>query len=213
MSRDHTAVLDALLDRHGQTFAAEAGFTVSDKPAQLFELLVLTSLLSANLDPPLGIRAAAALRKAGLRTAEAMTEAGQDRRHEVLVEAKYLRKEQTARQLGELAAHALDAYGGDLRRLRDEAADADDVTAAVEEALTGFAGVGPLGARIFCREVQTAWPTLQPYADDRVLATARELGLPHTPRGLADAAGTEDLAVLGAALVRCERAGDAEELR
>jgi len=210
MSSDPAAALDAVLDRHGRTFADEAGFTVSDRPAQLFELLVLTSLLSANLDPPLGVRAAVTLRRHGLRTAEAVADAGADRLHELLHEAKYLRTKQTGRQLGELAEHALDAYDGDLRRLRDEARGEPG---AVEKALTGFAGIGPLGATIFCREVQTAWPTLQPYADDRVLATAADLGLPRTARGLADLAGTDDLARLGAALVRCARAGDAEELR
>lgn len=201
----HERVLDALLERHGRTFADEAGIPLADKPSPLFQLLVLTSLLSANLDAHLGIRAMRGLRDAGLRTPQQLLDAGDEGRWQVLSDARYLRKEQTARQLGQLAEQVLGRHGGDLRRLRE----AD----GLDEALQDFTGIGEVGAAIFRREVQAVWPTVRPYADDRVRASAERLGLPHSVKGLTGLAGGDDLSLLGAALVRSDLAGDAEELR
>lgn len=192
------ARLRTLVDDHPETFAEQAGSTLADKPAPLFRLLVLTALLSANLDAHLGLRTARALAAAGFTTAQHLADASDDDRWQVLSQSKYLRKEQTARQLGELAERCVTAYDGDLRKLRD--ATGSDV-GALREALCGFTGIGPTGAGIFLREVQAVWPTVRPFADDRVLNLARERGLPHTVRGLADAAGAEDLSRVGAALV------------
>lgn len=193
-----------LLADFDQTFAEQAGIELRDKPSPLFRLLVLTSLLSANLDARLGLRTARALSKAGFTTAQHLADASDDDRWQVLSESKYLRKKQTARQLGQLADEAVERYAGDLRQLRDESTGADsarDIRDAVQE----FTGIGPLGADIFCREAQAVWPVLRPYADDRVLDLARDRGLPHTVDGLVDAAGTDDLSRLGAALVTADR--------
>lgn len=202
-------VLDELLSRHGRTFADEAGIRLADKPAPLFQLLVLTTLLSKNVSSQLGIRASRALTGAGLRTARAMAQASAHDRWQVLAEARYLRKEQTADRLGSLAGEVLERCRGDLRRLRD---DADGDGSRVREGIQRFTGIGPVGADIFCREVQAVWPTLRPWADERVTAAARRLGLPHDPAGLARHSGTEDLSVLGAALVRSELEHDAEDI-
>ena len=44
---------------------------------------------------------------------------------------------------------------------------------------TGFhEGVGDVGADIFLREVQVAWTEVAPFADERALGAARDLGLP-----------------------------------
>lgn len=138
----HERVLDALLERHGRTCADEAGIPLADKPSPLFQLLVLTSLLSANLDAHLGLRAMRTLREAGLRTPQKLLDAGDDGRWQVLSDARYLRKEQTAHQLGQLAEQVHDNHDGDLRRLKD--------TDGLEDALQGFTGIGAVGAAIFC---------------------------------------------------------------
>jgi len=67
--------------------------------------------------------------------------------------------------------------------------------------------VGPVGAAIFCREVQGVWPELRPFFDDRTLEQAGRLGLPHTARGLARTVDAEDLPRLAAALTRVRLAG------
>jgi hypothetical protein len=59
-----------------------------------------------------------------------------------------------------------------------------------------------VGASIYLREAQFVWPWLRPYADDRVRDAARALGLPHTERGLTELARSNDLSILGAALIR-----------
>ncbi|MHA3702882.1 endonuclease [Jatrophihabitans sp. YIM 134969] len=193
-----SSTLRALLDDHPRTFAAEAGIRLKDTPSPLFRLLVLTSLLSANLDARLGLRTARAFGAAGFTTARKLADAGQDARWQVLSDSKYLRKVQTARQLGALADEALERHDGDLRRLhRDTGGDVEAIRAAV----TGFTGIGPLGADIFLREVQAVWADVRPFADDRVRDLAKARGLPHTPKGLARAAGGDDLSLVGAALV------------
>lgn len=193
-----TAKLRALLDAHPDTFAREAGITLTDKPSPLFRLLVLTKLLSANLDARLGLRTAHAIGRAGMTTAAKLADAGQDARWQVLSDAKYLRKAQTARQLGQLAEEVTDRWGGDLRTLRTQAGGDVD---AVRDAVVAFTGIGPLGADIFLREVQAVWSDVRPFADERVLDLARARGLPHTVEGLARAAGTDDLSHVGAALI------------
>lgn len=190
--------LDDLVAAHGRTYADEVGIRLADEPAPLFQLLVLTHLLSANLSAELGLRAARAVRQE-FRTAIAMAEATDDQRWQVLSEARYLRKEQTARQLGEMATHLVEEYAGDLRRLHDRA---DGDPGRIGELLQEFAGVGPLGADIFRREAQAVWPSLRPFLDEKAAAPARELGLPHTAAGLARRTGDDDLSRVGAALVR-----------
>lgn len=44
--------------------------------------------------------------------------------------------------------------------------------------LKEFKGIGEVGADIFCREVQSVWDELFPFADARALAAAAHLGLP-----------------------------------
>ncbi|GAB2468655.1 endonuclease [Jatrophihabitans fulvus] len=194
MKRDVEALL-----HENTTFAEAAGITLRDKPSPLFRLLVLTSLLSANLDARLGLRTAKALSKAGYTTAAKLAAASDEQRWQVLSDSKYLRKKQTARQLGSLADEVLDRYDGDLRALRD--LDAKEL----REKLRDFTGIGGVGADIFVREVQAVWPGLRPFADKRVRSLAAARGLPKDPARLAKKLGTDDLSHLGAALIFADR--------
>jgi hypothetical protein len=49
MAARRERVVAALLDRHGRTYAAEAGIRLRDAPAPLFQLLCLSLLLSARI--------------------------------------------------------------------------------------------------------------------------------------------------------------------
>jgi hypothetical protein len=213
MATDQHAVVRVVLDHHGTTFAEELGIDVAkNTPSPLFRLLVASHLLAANIDARLGLRAATALDDAGWTTAEHLAAATDDERHEVLSEARFLRKRRTAELLGRSAHECLDRWNGDLRRLRDEA---DGDTARCEELIADFSGIGAVGADIFVREVQVAWPEHHPFLGGRAKDGAGALGLPRTPERLAELtdAGPEAFCRLSCALVRSDMAGDAAELR
>jgi hypothetical protein len=194
--------IDALLDEAGRTFADEAGITLSDEPAPLYRLLVLSVLLSRRVQAQLGVRACRELIDAGLGTPERMRDASWQDRIDVLGRARYRSTEQTSTALGEGAQLVLDAWGGDLRRMRD-AADGDAGT--LQGHLTQVLRLGPVGADIFTREVQAVWPEFRPHLDARALAGAKALGLSQDPAELADQVDGDDLARLAAALVRADR--------
>ncbi|CAM5582080.1 endonuclease [Streptomyces violaceorubidus] len=108
--------------------------------------------------------------------------------------------ERTATQLGKAAELLIERWGGDLRRLRDEA---DGDVSQVRRLLQEFPGVGPTGADIFLREVQLVWPQAGPRLDRKALQGAERLGLPGDRDRLLSLAGKEtEPAVLAAALVR-----------
>ncbi|MER8186142.1 endonuclease [Kitasatospora sp. NPDC094015] len=198
-----------LLDRYGRTYADEAGITLRDQPAPLYQLLVLTVLCSIRIKAEIATAAARELRAAGLRTPRAMAGSGWQQRVDALGRAHYVRyDESTATALGEGADLVLERWRGDLRRLREEAGGDP---AAVRELLQEVPRIGPVGAQIFCREVQQVWPQLRPYFDDRARETAAGLGLPHTPAGLAVLVPDGESARLAVALVRAGLAGDAAE--
>lgn len=189
-----------LLDEHGTTYAADAGIRLRDKPAPLYQLLVLTLLSSARISADIAVASAQELFKAGWRTPQKMRSATWQQRVDALVRGGYRRyDESTSTQLEKNADYVLAAYGGDLRKIRPgQGGDVDKLV----EALTDFPRIGPTGARIFCREVQDVWPEVSPFFDDRALDAAKERGLPSDPDGLATLAPRGRIADLAAALVR-----------
>src|SRR5207244_4128295 len=73
-------LITVLLDRYGRTFAEEAGIRLADRPAPLYQLLVLATLLSARISAGVAVAAARELFRAGYRTPQAMSQASwQDR--------------------------------------------------------------------------------------------------------------------------------------
>ncbi len=189
----------ALLERHGTTYAQEAGITLADKPSPLYRLLVLSLLLSARISASIATAAARELSTAGFRTAQRMAQATWQQRVDALGRGHYRRyDERTSTMLGDAAQALLDEYKGDLRRLHD---DADD-TKELKRLLQRYPGIGPTGSAIFCREVQGIWTDVAPYIDNRVSDGARKLQLPTTPERLADLVPVSDLPSLTAGCVR-----------
>jgi endonuclease III len=203
MAQERDRIVVELLDRHGQTFAERAGIKLADKPAPLYQLLVLATLLSARITAEVAVAAARELYAAGYRTPEAMRDASWQDRVDALGRGHYRRyDERTATMLGEGAELCLERWHGDLRELRT-AADGD--ARAAGRLLMEFKGIGPTGADIFLREVQGVWPELAPYADERVRAGAKKLGLPVDAAELAALVSAADLPRLAAALVTVSR--------
>ncbi|MGW0534792.1 endonuclease [Streptomyces sp. NPDC003032] len=194
------AVVRALLDSQGRTYAQDAGIRLRDTPQPLYQLLVLSVLLSARIRSTTAVAAARELFAAGLRDARRMTSATWQERVDALGRGGYRRyDERTATQLGDGAELVLREYGGDLRRLRDEAGDDDEV---LRRRLQEVPGLGPTGTDIFLREVQRVWPGVAPCLGDKALQGARRLGLPDDPDDLMRLAADADPAALAAALVR-----------
>ena len=140
------AIVDAVLKRHGHTFAADAGARVDrNTPAPLFRLLCLSLLISARISSELAMSAARALVDAGWTTPSKLADSTWEQRTEVLNQSGYARyDESTARYLQRTNDRLIEHYNGDLRRLRGEA-DGDVDT--LIDGLSQFSGIGKVGAR------------------------------------------------------------------
>jgi hypothetical protein len=201
-----------LLDAGGRTYAEEAGIKLRDTPAPLYQLLVLTVLMSARIKADIAVAAARELFAAGCTEPRKTLERSWQERVDALGRGHYVRyDESTATTLGDGAQMLLDRYGGDLRRMR-ETADRDPQR--LRKLVTEVKGIGPTGADIFCREVQAVWPEVRPHFDKKTLSGARELGLPADPEKLAGLVPDDQVARLAAALVRATLdRGLADEVR
>ncbi|QDI67756.1 endonuclease [Streptomyces calvus] len=207
--RDERAVLRALVDAHGRTYAEEAGIRLEDTPQPLYRLLVLAHLLSARIKGSIAVASARALYEAGLGDPRRMAAADRQERVDALGRGGYRRyDERTATQLGDGAELLTERWGGDLRRLRKEA---DGGVAELRRLLQEFPGIGPAGADIFLREAQRVWPEAAPYLDAKALQGAERLELPKDPDRLLSLAHGTEPAVLAAALVRAAIDDDVAE--
>ena len=198
-----SSIADHLVDEHGRTFAEEAAITLRDKPAPLWQLLVLSLLLSTRISSEIALSTARELFAEGWRTPQRLRESTWQQRVDVLGRGGYRRyDESTATRLDDAAALLIDRWNGDLRRLRDEA-EGDPVR--ISTLLQEFTGIGPTGASIFLREAQQVWPTIRPYTDKLTSKGAQIAGLPDDPSDLGDLVDGSDFARLAAALVRVVR--------
>lgn len=202
----------ALLERHGIAFSEQAGIDLTvDRPATVWSWYLTCLLLSTRISSELAVRAARAyLRDIG-RGVAATERAGWQRRVDVLNANGYARyDERTSSMLGETAAAVRERYGGDLRRLRDEA---DGDPARLHRLLQQFKGVGKVGADIFCREMQVAWDELYPFVDDVTAGVAERLGLGRRPETVCKGVDRRDVPRLLPALLRADKADDLAAVR
>ncbi|WP_227979295.1 endonuclease [Nocardia spumae] len=200
MSAHDDRIARELLDRAGTTYAAEAGISLADKPAPLFQLLMLSQLLSTRISARIAVAAARELVSSGYRTAQRVADADWQELVDALGRGHYRRyDESTATRLGANASMILDHYHGDLRELVGES-DRDPVRLA--ELLQRFHGIGPTGADIFLREVQDVWTWLRPHFDERARRGAGLLHLSEDPADLDRLSRAGRDAELAAALVR-----------
>jgi hypothetical protein len=117
------AVVRALLERYPRSYAEELGIDpASNRPTDLFRLLTAALLFSARISADIAVAAAEALTEAGWTSAERVAAATWEERARTLNEAGYARyDERTSSMLGDTASFLLEHYGGDLRRLREQA--------------------------------------------------------------------------------------------
>jgi hypothetical protein len=205
------SLVEALLERHGQTYAEELGIDVAKgTPSVLFRLLVASVLFSARIGAGQAVKAARALTEAGWTTADKLAATTWGERVRVLNRHGYARyDERTAAMLGDACELLLDRYRGDLRRLR---AEAGQDPRQERRLLKQVKGLGEVGVDIFFREAQVAWKELFPFLDRRAVQAARRLGLDPDPEALAGDRDPEAFARLVAALVRAGLADDHDEV-
>jgi hypothetical protein len=157
-------------------------------------------LLSARIRASVAVAAARELFGAGCRNPRVMAKASWQDRVDALMRGHYRRyDERTSTMLGDGAELLLDKWGGDLRKLREAGGGSER---KLRQLLTEVPGVGDVGADIFLREVQTTWPEVAPFFDERARDGAKRLGLPSSPGRLAALVAERDLTRLAAALVR-----------
>lgn len=205
----HQRLVTELIDRAGPTYARAAGIRLRDTPAPLWQLLVLSNLISARISADIAVAAARELFAAGGTTARRMAELTWQQRVDALGRGHYVRyDESTATRLGDCADLACEQYRGDLRRLADRA---ERDPRRVSRLLREFPGIGPSGVAIFCREAQDVWPFLRPQLDALAVSGARRVGLPEDPERLVGLAPGGELTVFASALVRVARNADLAE--
>lgn len=204
LTREEQAhVVRDLLEREGETFAEQAGIDLRDEPGPLWQLLVLTNLLSNRIRSEAAIASARQLWKIGCDSPGGTRGSTWQRRVDALGRGGYRRYDfSTSTRLGKNAEFVRTRWDDDLRRLRD---DADGDPRRIEKLLQEFDGIGPAGARIFLRETQGLWPSVAPAVDPKVLDGARSVGLPADAEMLAELVSPDELPRLCAALVRAAK--------
>src|SRR6266702_1056927 len=111
-----------LLNESGETYAHEAGIRLKDTPSPLYQLLVLSTLLSTRISASIAVRAAREISGAGWRTPQAVLDAPRRELVDALGRAHYRRyDESTATALRDGAELLIRRWHGDLRRLRQDA--------------------------------------------------------------------------------------------
>lgn len=202
-----------LLRRHSRTFAEEIGIRPeSNKPAQLFAVLLEALLCSARISHSIALKTTRVVLDRGWTTPKKLAATTWQHRVDAMGDGGYVRyDESTSTMLGETVGMLLERYKGDLRNLRKEA---ERDPARERKLLKEFKGIGDVGADIFFREAQVAWPELYPFADKRATETARDLGLPRDATNLAGLVrGRQKFARLVTALIRVQLAGQQDEIR
>ena len=205
------ATCNALLERHGRSFATELGVDITkNTPMPLFRLLSFALLASTRISADIAMDAAQALVKQGWTTAARLAHTTWRQRTDTLNRAGYARyDESTSTMLGDTCTLLLGQYNGDLRRLR---ARAGNDPGTERKLIKKCKGIGDVGTDIFFREVQAAWPELYPFADKLSLRAARRLGLGDSAEDLAQQVDQVTYPRFVAALVRCDLAGDHEDI-
>lgn len=200
---DISALAAKLVAAHGKTFAERAGVRLVDDPAALWQLLVVAQLLSARIRADAALASARELFAVGCTTPSGTRATSWQQRVDALGRGGYRRYDfSTSTRVGENADMIRERWGDDLRRLRKEAgSDPKRIVKLLQE----FDGIGPTGAGIVVREVQSTWRLERPFVDTLTAKGAAAAGLPTDPDALAVLVAREDFAALCAALVAVAR--------
>ena len=124
------------------------------------------------------------------RSPQAILDAGDEKRHHAIRDAKTQHKQKTVDQIKALAETTRDKFaesGEDttLEKLRKDAEYDRDV---LKESLQNeVKGIGHTGVNIFLRRIQGLWEECFPFVDDRTKRSLEKYGLPSGQDDLKDA--------------------------
>lgn len=159
-----------------------------------FEELMCAIILSRPISHRLGLRTIRTVLNDpyNFTSARAIKDAGSEKQHKALWDARTQHKDKTAQQLGQLADVALekftsksDSNGTDLgKALEDGDGDSDAIKKQLKDSIKGL---GDTGINIFFRRVQWKWDLLHPYVDNRTVDSLRKFGLPYEADALSKA--------------------------
>ena len=152
-------------------------------PLTPFEELLSAVILSRPISHALGQRTIRTMLNDpyNFRTPKAIRDAGFERVHQAVWDAKTQHKQKTAEQIIMLADTVAEKFAdkpddASLEKLRREG---EGDKAVLSEIITNsFKGVGRTGVDIFMRRIQGHWVECFPYIDDRTSMGMEKLGLP-----------------------------------
>lgn len=149
-----------------------------------FQELVCAVVFSRPISHMLGLRTARTIFNYPYEftSARRMQDAGMEKIHQSLWDARTQHKAKTADQLGALADMALELFsdgkdreGANLGVVLGDS-NVDRALQSLQDKVKGF---GPTGKNIFRRRVQWLWTSAYPFVDDRSSKALGEIGLPN----------------------------------
>lgn len=163
--------------------------TYSSAVLNPFEELMSAVILSRPISHRLGLRSIRTVINDpyNFTNARAVKDAGEEKRHQALWDAKTQHKGKTADQLAGLADVVLEKLSGDDDddgSKLSKTLDNDDVEEALAFLKNQVKGLGPTGLDIFLRRVQWLWKSAYPYVDNRTSQSLKQIGLPTDAKGL-----------------------------
>lgn len=163
------------LEKGGSAFKAYSSSVLSP-----FEELVCALVLSRPISHRLGMRTIRTILNDpyNFTSPKSIIDAGKEKRHQALVDAKTQHKDKTAEQIGLIADVVSTKFGTDnsLNEVREQGyRDWDSERDLLQ---TNIKGLGKTGLDIFYRRVQWLWEEAFPFIDDRTARGVDKLGLP-----------------------------------
>ncbi|KAF2240027.1 hypothetical protein EV356DRAFT_438127 [Viridothelium virens] len=155
-------------------------YTNSTATFSPFEELLCALILSRPISHRLGLRSIRTIFNSPYEftNPKAIKEAGSEKRHQALWDAKTQHKQKTVEEM-ELLADAFDGEGKDpvgLEHVRKEGEY--DMEAERDILKKSVKGLGQTGLDIFFRRIQWTWSTAYPFIDSRTAASLDKIGLP-----------------------------------
>ncbi|KAF2017680.1 hypothetical protein BU24DRAFT_333390, partial [Aaosphaeria arxii CBS 175.79] len=152
-----------------------------------FEELICAVILSRPISHRLGLRTIRTILNPpySFKDADSIREAGAEKIHEALEDARTQHKGKTAEEIALVAdAISTNEWDNDLKNLREDAKK--NVKKEREMLRSSIKGLGPTGLDIFYRRVQWLWHEVFPFIDKRTSEALGKLGLPVKAEDLRD---------------------------